>query len=104
MGLFDKVGDAIKKAGEKGIQKIVETKDRHYIKMAILQQFIPKQRKLLCKKNGGGPNEYEEDPFSGKRTRKKLTDSDFMNYAEWHVNLEEVKAFALQIRYLFPKS
>ena len=96
MGLFDKMGDAIKKAGEKGIQKIVETKDRHYIKTAILHQFKSKQLKLLCDRYGGGPKDYEEDPWSGKRTRKKLTDSDFMNYAEGHVNLEEVKAFALQ--------
>src|SRR5665647_2097473 len=96
MGLFDKVGDAIKKAGEKGIQKIVETKDRHYIKMAILRQFKSKHLIALCKRYGGGPHDYEEDPFNGKRTRKKLTDSDFLNYAERQVNLEEVKAFALQ--------
>jgi hypothetical protein len=96
MGFFDKVGDALKKAGETGIKKIVETKDRHQIKMAILQQFTSKKLKELCKRYGGGPDDYEEDSWSGKRTRKKLIDSDFMNYAEWHINLEEVKAFALQ--------
>ena len=98
MGLLDKVGDAIKKVGERGFEKIVETKDRHQIKMAILQQFPSKHLKLLCKRYGGGPKEYDEDSWSGKKTKRKLTESDFMNYAEWHINLEDVKTYALQYK------
>jgi hypothetical protein len=96
MGLWDKVGDVIKTAGKEGYKKIIETKDRHQIKMKMLKRFKSGQLKALCRHYSDGPDEYDVDVWDGKKTKRRLSDSDYINHAEMWIKLEDVKDFALQ--------
>lgn len=93
MGILDKVGDAIKKAGKFTYEKIKETKERHDLKMKLLKRFTPKQLKNLALQHGH--NGWEED-FDGKRYRSNT--SDFLHYASWNISFEDVKDFAVHNR------
>jgi len=90
------IWDAITKTGKKGLHTIIDKKDQNYIKKKILHRFEFKQLKTLCKNQACEPSPYEEDVWTGKRTRIKLDKYDYISKIMWHVKLEDIKAFALK--------
>ncbi|MCK9631968.1 MAG: hypothetical protein M0R30_10025 [Methanoregula sp.] len=95
MGFLNSIKDIIVQTGE----NIAESQERRNlrikIKGRILHRFSTGQLRSLCNRYGGGPREFNIDPFTSRKTQRRLSDSDFIEYADFHIKSSEVKDFAI---------
>ena len=89
------IKNVIVKTGDNIAESYDRKNLRIKIKRRLLQRFSSGQLRSLCNRYGGGPSEYDIDPFSGRKTKRRLTDSDYADYADFHIKMNEVKDFAI---------
>lgn len=95
MGFLNSIKDIIVQTGENIAESQEHRSLRSKIKVKILQRFSSGQLRSLCNRYGGGPQEHDIDPFSGRRTKRRLTESDYIDYADYHIKFSEVKDFSI---------
>jgi len=95
MGFWKKIGESIKKTGKAIAEEIKTRQEIARIKRRILDRFEMKDLKKICKDYGiGEPLPYEEDPFTGKRYKIRITRDHYIDRIMSKLTLEQIKSFA----------
>jgi len=94
MGIFDKIGSTIKETGKNISQEIERRQEIVREKKRLLTTFEMADLKGICKAYGiGEPSNYEEDPFSGKRSKRTLTREHYTGFILNRLTLEQIQNF-----------
>ena len=101
LGILDKVGKLGKDLGTgiiktgKAIKTEIDTNiEIQRKKRSLLNKFTMNDLKKICNEYGiGEPSSYEEEPFSDKRTKIKLTRDDYIDYIVKRLDLKNIEDF-----------